>query len=69
MRRDTTSAAGPFAMTVEDCRLLTKRILARVEDHLGIDIDAVNWGHVANADLALGYLKDASRAMGIEVDR
>ena len=57
-------ALGPFILAVGECAELLTRIKERVDDHLGVAPDAVNWGHVADADRLLYHLRHAAFVAG-----
>ena len=65
MADDGAKPTGTFAMTVEECRLVLERLTERVEDHLGFGPDEITWGHVADADRVLYYLRHAAFVAGV----
>ena len=56
-RKEKNDPVGAFISRIQRCNEMAKAIAAHLEDHMGVDPDSVNWGHVGDA----GHIEQALR--------
>ena len=54
-------ALAAFTAHITEASVLARKIVDALDDHLGLDADGINWGHVGDAQRILEVLKEAHR--------
>lgn len=64
-KRPDNDPVGTFIRNINEARDLVAMIQAHLDEHMGVDPDAVHWGHVGDAGRTVVSLKEIAVACNL----